>query len=64
MEPAQASQLGIEGITLLAVRPDGYVGLRSDRDPLGALERYTAFIQTRTQLRLNLRAPLNPRIVA
>ena len=46
MEPAEASQLGIEGITLLAVRPDGYVGLRSDRDHLGELESYTAFIQT------------------
>jgi 2-polyprenyl-6-methoxyphenol hydroxylase-like FAD-dependent oxidoreductase len=46
LEPAEASLLGIEGITLLAVRPDGYVGLRSDRDHLGALERYVAFIQT------------------
>ena len=35
LEPAAASQLGIEGTTLLAIRPDGYVGLRADRDHLG-----------------------------
>jgi 2-polyprenyl-6-methoxyphenol hydroxylase-like FAD-dependent oxidoreductase len=46
LDPAEASHLGIEGSTLLAVRPDGYVGLRSDRDHLIALERYSAFIQT------------------
>jgi 2-polyprenyl-6-methoxyphenol hydroxylase-like FAD-dependent oxidoreductase len=46
LEAAAASHLGIEGSTLLAVRPDGYVGLRSDRDHLHALERYAAFIQT------------------
>jgi 2-polyprenyl-6-methoxyphenol hydroxylase-like FAD-dependent oxidoreductase len=45
-EPAAASHLGIGGSTLLAVRPDGYIGLRSDRDHLSALERYAAFIQT------------------
>lgn len=46
LDPTDASHLGIEGSTLLAVRPDGYIGLRSDRDHLGALGRYTAFIQT------------------
>jgi 2-polyprenyl-6-methoxyphenol hydroxylase-like FAD-dependent oxidoreductase len=46
LEAAAASSLGIEGSTLLAVRPDGYIGLRSDRDHLSALERYAAFIQT------------------
>jgi hypothetical protein len=30
--------------TLLAVRPDGYVGLRSDGDHLNALERYRALV--------------------
>jgi hypothetical protein len=39
-EPAAAELLGVNGTTLLAVRPDGYVGLRSDRDHLNALERY------------------------
>jgi hypothetical protein len=32
----------MEGITLLAIRPDGYIGLRSDRNHLSALERYAA----------------------
>jgi hypothetical protein len=45
-DPGDASRLGIEESTLLAVRPDGYVGFRSDRDHLGALERYAALIQT------------------
>jgi 2-polyprenyl-6-methoxyphenol hydroxylase-like FAD-dependent oxidoreductase len=42
LDPVAASQLGMEGITLLAIRPDGYIGLRSDRDHLAALERYAA----------------------
>jgi 2-polyprenyl-6-methoxyphenol hydroxylase-like FAD-dependent oxidoreductase len=46
LEPAAAAQLGIAGTTLLAIRPDGYVGLRADRDHLAALERYAAFLQT------------------
>ena len=46
LEPAAAAQLGIEGNTLLAIRPDGYVGLRADRDHLAALDRYAAFLQT------------------
>jgi FAD binding domain len=46
LDPTAASQLGMEGTTLLAIRPDGYVGLRADRDHLAALERYSAFLQT------------------
>ncbi len=46
LEPAAAAQLGIDGTTLLAIRPDGYVGLRADRDHLVALERYATFLQT------------------
>jgi 2-polyprenyl-6-methoxyphenol hydroxylase-like FAD-dependent oxidoreductase len=46
LDPGDASRLGIEQSTLLAVRPDGYVGFRSDRNHLGALERYAALIQT------------------
>ena len=30
--------------TLLAVRPDGYVGLRADRDHVGALQRYRRLV--------------------
>ncbi len=47
-EPAAANLLGVEGITLLAIRPDGYIGLRSDRDHLAALERYRTLVQTGT----------------
>jgi hypothetical protein len=45
-EPAAADLLGVEGITLLAIRPDGYIGLRSDRDHLAALERYRTVVRT------------------
>jgi 2-polyprenyl-6-methoxyphenol hydroxylase-like FAD-dependent oxidoreductase len=45
-DPIAAAQLGMEGSTLLAIRPDGYVGLRADRDHLAALERYSTFLQT------------------
>lgn len=46
LEPAAADLLGVEGITLLAMRPDGYIGLRSDRDHLTALERYRSLVHT------------------
>jgi 2-polyprenyl-6-methoxyphenol hydroxylase-like FAD-dependent oxidoreductase len=39
-----ADKLGIDGITLLAMRPDGYVGLRSDDDHLQALQHYCTLI--------------------
>ena len=45
LEAAVADRLGLEQITLLALRPDGYIGLRSDQDHLNALERYRALIQ-------------------
>ena len=35
-----AKVLGVQGITLLAMRPDGYIGLRADRDHLNAMSRY------------------------
>jgi 2-polyprenyl-6-methoxyphenol hydroxylase-like FAD-dependent oxidoreductase len=43
-EASAADLIGVEGITLLAVRPDGYIGLRADRDHSNALERYGALI--------------------
>jgi 2-polyprenyl-6-methoxyphenol hydroxylase-like FAD-dependent oxidoreductase len=46
LEPTTADRLGLHQITLLALRPDGYIGLRSDRDHLDQLERYRALIQT------------------
>jgi 2-polyprenyl-6-methoxyphenol hydroxylase-like FAD-dependent oxidoreductase len=44
LEPAATDLLGVEEITLLAMRPDGYVGLRADRDHLNALERYCTLL--------------------
>lgn len=39
-DPHAADRLGVTGVTLLAVRPDGYIGLRADRDHLEALAAY------------------------
>jgi hypothetical protein len=39
-----AAALGVSGLTLLAIRPDGHVGLRADRDHLTALKRYKHLI--------------------
>jgi 2-polyprenyl-6-methoxyphenol hydroxylase-like FAD-dependent oxidoreductase len=39
---------GRGGTTLLAVRPDGYVGMRSDGDHLAALERYHTLVTARS----------------
>ncbi len=44
LEPTGAELLGIDNMTLLAVRPDGHIGLRSDGDHLAALERYRKLI--------------------
>jgi hypothetical protein len=44
LQPGAADLLGIKGTTLLVVRPDGYVGLRSDQNHLGALESYRALV--------------------
>jgi hypothetical protein len=44
LQPAAADLLGIKETTLLVVRPDGYVGLRSDQNHLGALENYRALV--------------------
>jgi hypothetical protein len=46
LQPSAAGLLGVEGTTLLAVRPDGYIGLRSDREHFGALERYQTLVHT------------------
>jgi hypothetical protein len=46
LQPAAADLLGIKGTTLLVVRPDGYVGLRSDRNHLDALESYRALVHS------------------
>ena len=46
---AEAGLLGISedaGVTLFAIRPDGYIGLRADRDHLSALDRATALAES------------------
>jgi hypothetical protein len=40
----EAALLDVNAITLLAVRPDGYIGLRSDKDHLNALDHYQSLI--------------------
>ena len=54
IDAGAASQLGMEGITLLAIRPDGYIGLRSDHGHLAALQRYadclTGVVPTRASV--------------
>lgn len=47
LEPGSAEMLGCTGTTLLTVRPDGYIGMRSDRDHLSALERYHTLVTGR-----------------
>lgn len=42
LAPDDADRLGVSGITLLVVRPDGHIGLRADRDHLDALAAYQA----------------------
>jgi 2-polyprenyl-6-methoxyphenol hydroxylase-like FAD-dependent oxidoreductase len=44
IETAGADLLGVQGTTLLVVRPDGYIGLRSDGDHLSALEHYRKLV--------------------
>lgn len=45
IDPAAAARLGIGGATLLVVRPDGFVGLRAEREHLAALLRYRALVE-------------------
>jgi len=47
LEPRAADRLGVKNITLLAVRPDGYVGLRCDTDHHNELQLYSLLFHTR-----------------
>ena len=40
LDDAVAGQLGIDGLVILAVRPDRYIGLRHDREDPGAVGTY------------------------
>jgi len=48
IDRSAADQIGIDRVALLAIRPDGYVGLRSDQDRLRALQHYCTLIQEGT----------------
>ena len=41
-DPAIAERLGVRGVTLFVVRPDGYLGLRADGHHADALDAYAA----------------------
>jgi 2-polyprenyl-6-methoxyphenol hydroxylase-like FAD-dependent oxidoreductase len=40
IDPAAADRLGIDGLTILAIRPDRYVGFRHDGEKVEAVGRY------------------------
>ncbi|MFK8253010.1 FAD-dependent monooxygenase [Ancylobacter terrae] len=42
IDPEVADRLGVDGVTLFVVRPDGYLGLRADERHMEALAAYTA----------------------
>lgn len=43
----EAPSLGLGPLTLLAVRPDGFIGLRADTDHRGAVRRYVGLVMGR-----------------
>jgi hypothetical protein len=43
---AAAAQLGVEEITLLVIRPDGHVGLRSDRNHAEDMTSYLRLLMS------------------
>ena len=72
LEPTVTDRLGLQDITLLALRPDGYIGLRSEHDHLTALERYLlssrpgskAKEMKRVYMNPNATTPLSPEALA
>jgi 2-polyprenyl-6-methoxyphenol hydroxylase-like FAD-dependent oxidoreductase len=47
LDPAAAAALGVDGLTLIVVRPDGHVGLRADTDHAVALDAYERLLGVR-----------------
>jgi 2-polyprenyl-6-methoxyphenol hydroxylase-like FAD-dependent oxidoreductase len=47
IDPAVADRLGVDGATLFVVRPDGYLGLRSDQKHAEALAAYVERLGSR-----------------
>lgn len=45
LDAGAAERLGVEGTSLLVIRPDGHVGLRADRDHLAALAAYEELLR-------------------
>lgn len=46
LAPAAAARLGVAGLTLLVIRPDGHVGLRADGDHVAAMSAYQGLLAT------------------
>jgi 2-polyprenyl-6-methoxyphenol hydroxylase-like FAD-dependent oxidoreductase len=44
VRPDEAAALGLGSLTLLAVRPDGFIGLRADDDHRSAVRRYAGVV--------------------
>jgi hypothetical protein len=44
--PTAAEELGISELTLLVIRPDGHIGLRSDRNHVEDLAAYQRLLVT------------------
>jgi hypothetical protein len=42
--PDEARRLGVGGVALLLVRPDGHVGLRADHDHVTGLSAYCSLL--------------------
>jgi len=53
LDPTAASQLGMEGSTLLAVRPDGYVSLAAQEGDLRDADAYLANLAKPTKASAN-----------
>ncbi len=45
IDAGATDELGVRDVTVLAIRPDGFVGLRADGDHLAALAHYDAVVQ-------------------
>ena len=43
--PDGAGDLGVDGVTVLVVRPDGHVGLRADRDHAEQVAAYQSVLR-------------------
>ena len=49
IDAGATDELGVQDVTVFAIRPDGYVGLRADGDHLAALAHYDALVRAATR---------------